>query len=149
VIFGDKQNCLDPADVLSVYVPDLLTKQGEEMRLPFFVNRDDNQRLNYTWQVLEAPSGATGGVKNPAGETMLSGHEALYDNGKPASFRPQASGRYRFQVTVSTVGADPVTHEVGSSANHIVTITADGGSGGGCTVGGVGSSRAATAWLVL
>jgi hypothetical protein len=150
VVFGNQEQCLDPASVLKVYVPELLVEVGQQVRLPFFVNRDEGQQFTYEWRILESPSGSGVRVQNPTGETALNkAFESLYEDAIP-TLKADRGGDYSLEVTVTTKGADPVTREVGATAKYVVDIHANSGdSAGGCSVHRGASDGALFAGLML
>jgi MYXO-CTERM domain-containing protein len=137
VVFGDEANCLDPLGVLSVYAPPLLVETGVAVRLPFFVNRED-QALEYQWTVVSSPSGSGAAVDNARGESASAvNHEYVYDSASIATFVADQPGTYQIKIHVTTAGADAVTGEVGASAEYTFELIANGeptGSSGGCAV---------------
>jgi len=144
VVFGDEDNCLNPEAELAVYVPALVAYTGHSFRLPFFVNRTD-QPLEYRWVVVSAPTGSSATVANAMGEIENTvSHEAVYNS--PVTFEPDEPGKYEIEISVTTIGADQVTGEVGARADYIMTLFAKDESGGGCSVGGTGS---APLWLLV
>jgi len=147
VVFGDEDNCLDPAAQLAVYVPALLAYTDTPFRVPFFVNRTD-QPLEYRWIVTDAPTGSSATVSNAQGEVYNTvNHEAVYDPTKPVIFEPDEPGMYAVTVSVTTIGADNVTGEVEARADYTMTLLVNGASSGGCSVGDAGSG-AAPLWLL-
>ncbi len=149
VVFGDQANCLDPEASLQVYAPALLAYTGTPVRLPFFVNRDD-AALEYTWIVTGAPRGSSATVTHPMGEVSQTlSHEAVYADGLAASFEPDRPGYYEIKISVTTVGPDPVTGEVGARAEYVMGLSVDGAPGGGCSASPGGQSGAAPLWLLL
>ena len=144
VVMGDNSNCLDPDAELQVYAPRLLAKTGEGFRVPFFVNRDD-QQLQYSWIVQSAPDGSRATVSNPRGEVEKSiDYEYIYGEDSVSEFVADYPGEYTLLVHVTTVGADNVTSRIEAEAEHEMTIIADGdivrlaSDSGSCSVASVG-----------
>ncbi|MEM1414341.1 MAG: thrombospondin type 3 repeat-containing protein [Myxococcota bacterium] len=140
VPFGDRGNCLDPEAALQAFMPSLITQVGEDFRLPVFANRDGVE-LTYTFQVVEAPRGSSATVRNPTGSLFPAvDFEFDYLPGEVATFRPDLEGYYEVEVTVTTVGPDPVTNEVNAVAQFKMGVSAEGGeSSNGCAAGGAGA----------
>jgi len=129
VVFGDYANCLDPQRELKVYVPSLLVGVNQRIRLPFFVNRDD-QKLTYEWSVIKAPPGSNATVVAARG-TVDSSVEYEYDypEGAEASFKPDRKGDYFLQVKV-TAPVDSLTQEMDVSVTHTSALYVEGDSSG-------------------
>ncbi len=147
VVFGDEENCLDPADSLSVYVPALLAYTSTPFRLPFFVNRTEAQELEYRWIVVSAPTGSSATVTNSQGQAHPSAvHEVIYADGIPVTFNLDEPGVYEIKIAIETIGADIITGLVNARAEYVMTVVVDGSSEGGCSVGHSGSTPL---WLLL
>ncbi len=145
VVNNDETNCLDPNVTFKVYSPTALVKTGEPVRLRLFANRQ-NAAIRYTWIVKERPSGSTATVQNPQGTVRLSTpYEYHYLKGNVATFTADEPGVYQVQLTGNLVFPDSVNPNFPRSHTYVVTITAEGGSMGGCSVAGSG----ANAGLVL
>lgn len=129
VVFGDYNNCLDPEDYLTVYVPSLLVGVNQLIRLPFFVNRDD-QKLSYEWSVVEAPNGSNATVVAARGTVDSSiRYEYLYPEDAVASFRPDREGEYALRITV-TASVDALTREIDVSDTFESKLVVQGHSAG-------------------
>ena len=144
VPFGDRANCLDPEAALQAFMPSLIAAVGEDFRLPVFANREGVE-LSYSFQVTEAPRGSSATVRNPQGTLMPAvDYEYDYLPGEIASFRPDVTGFYEIEVTVTTVGTDPVTLQENARAVFKMGVSAEGGErSNGCAAGGAG-----TGWLL-
>ncbi|MBN1656639.1 MAG: thrombospondin type 3 repeat-containing protein [Deltaproteobacteria bacterium] len=125
VVFGDYNNCLDPEDFLTVYVPTLLVNVDKLIRLPFFVNRN-NQRLTYEWSVVEAPNGSSATVVAARGTVDSSiRYEYLYPKDEVASFKPDRVGEYELRITV-TAPVDALTQEMNVSDTFVGKLVVQG-----------------------
>lgn len=141
-VLGNVSECLDPQADLDVYVPNLLARTGTPVRLPIFVNRD-NQAANYQWHVLSAPSGSRATVANGQGSVReAAAFEYLYESGTEPTFNPDRAGRYELQLVLITDGEDNVQGTIDAQALHTVEIWATGRPrSGSCSVSAPGSSR--------
>jgi len=148
VVDNDQTNCLDPNMTFKVFSPNALIKTGEPVRLRLFANRQ-NAAIKYTWIVKERPSGSSATVENPQGTVRLSTpFEYHYLKGNAASFAADAPGVYKVQLNGDLVFADTVNASFPKSHSYVVTITAEGGSTGGCSVAG-SSANAGLALMLL
>jgi hypothetical protein len=128
VVFGDLANCLDPLEDLKVYSPSLIVETGVEIPLKLFANRE-NQEMEYSWRVIQAPTGASLAVANSRGTVNKSTpFEYHYEEGLEAVFSPDVEGEYLIEVTVTTVGADVETGEVGATSTFTSRLVAQGGA---------------------
>jgi hypothetical protein len=127
VVLGDTENCLDPEKSLKVYSPSFLTDTGRGVRLGLFANRDQ-QEMEYSWRIVKAPEGASRAVDHARGVVGEStSYEYHYDEGLEAFFVPTVPGEYEIEVTVTTVGADQTTGEVGATSTFTSRLVAQGG----------------------
>jgi MYXO-CTERM domain-containing protein len=148
VVDGDQANCLDPKVTFRVYSPDTKVKTGEPLRLRLFANRE-NTAIHYTWIVKQLPSGSSATVANPQGTVRLSTpFEYHYNKGNVASFTADEPGTYKIQLNGDLVFTDAVNANFPKSNSYVVTITAEGGSTGGCSVAG-GSANAGLALVLM
>jgi MYXO-CTERM domain-containing protein len=148
VVNNDETNCLDPNLTFKVYSPSALVKTGESVRLRLFANRQ-NAAIRYTWIVKERPGGSTATVENPQGTVRLSTpFEYHYLKGNVASFTADEPGVYKVQLSGDLVFPDTVNANFPRSHTYVVTITAEGGSTGGCSVAG-GSANAGLVLVLL
>lgn len=139
VVFGDDDNCLDPQAELQAYAPNLLTQAGAQIRLPLFVNRED-QPLNYVWTIIAAPNNSGARIDNPIGSSRASqAHEYIYDAGTTVTFTPDQGGEYTIRLQVTTDGPDVVTSQFEANDTHEFTIVANGE---GTSSGAAGCSAA-------
>lgn len=157
VVLGDQENCLDPEGELQVYAPPLLASVASPFRLPFFVNREQ-QELEYQWTVVSAPNGSSATVANSKGVLGTSReYEYIYGQDTIATFQPDRAGEYELRISVKTVGADVVTRRIDARADHTVRIIADGegatvpggDTGGACSVATPGRSGGASEGAAL
>lgn len=149
VVDGDEKNCLDRTTAFQVYAPSMKVKTGEAFRLRLFANRE-NTALRYTWTVVERPGASTATVENPRGSVRLSSpHEYFYLKNNVATFTADEPGTYKIKVQGELVFADQVNPDFPRASSYVMTVTADGGSTGGCSVGGHGSSAGLGLLLAL
>jgi hypothetical protein len=151
VVFGDYNNCLDPQDFLKVYVPSLLVNVDQRVRLPFFVNRD-NQKLAYEWIVSKAPNGSKATVVAARGTVDSSvKYEYVYPKDAIASFKPDLAGEYTLKVTVKA-SVDALTKETNVSNTFESKLVVDGkttGSKAGVSCSVIpGIQHGASTWLI-
>ena len=126
VVYGDKENCLDPQENLQVYTPSFLVTTGDSTRLRLFANRE-SQELEYSWRVISAPKGASVAVSNATGVVSDSEpFEYRYVEGREPMFTPEVAGEYIIEISVTTVGADSQTNEVNASATFTARLVAEG-----------------------
>ena len=134
-VFGDSENCLDPAGPLAVYSPSVLTNTGDATRLRLFANRE-NQAMRYTWTIVSAPNGASASIGSATGAVETSSpYEYRYPDGGDVTFAPDVAGDYVISLTVESVYEDGETSEVGSTATYEMRLRAEGGAqgdAGGC-----------------
>ena len=126
VVFGDQENCLDPQESLKVYTPSFLVATGSDVRLRLFANRE-NQEMEYSWRIVDAPKGASLAVANARGIVSASSpYEYRYEDSREPVFKPSAAGEYTIEVTVTTVGADNETGEVNASSTFTARLVSQG-----------------------
>ena len=136
VVGGDEKNCLDPNVTFKVYSPGGLIRTGEAVRLRLFANRQ-NAAIRYKWIVEGRPSASTATVTNPQGTVRVSTpYEYHYLKGNVATFTADEPGEYKIRVTAELVFADTVNANFPRSYSYVTTVTAEGDSMGGCSVGG-------------
>ena len=153
VVFGDEDNCLDPADAFGVYTPSLLARTGDEVRLRLFANRE-NAALRYSWSLVEAPTGSSAVVRSPYGSVRLSTpYEYHYVQNHVPTLVPDLAGRYVVRVEVTQVWEDQISGQGGLSAEAFATfeVTGDpiGGAAAGCSASPGAPATGAVAFLLL
>jgi|TARA_Y100000287_G_scaffold131596_1_gene106716 hypothetical protein len=133
VVYGDKENCLDPSAPLKVYSPGISLELGEEVRFRLFQNRE-NQPTRYTWSITSRPSQSRATITNPAGSTDSS---SMYRYRMPEepTFTPDKPGIYWITVKAESLFEDAVTNEVETTAQHTFTLSVQGEvkSASGCS----------------
>jgi hypothetical protein len=151
VVFGDYTNCLDPNATMKVYVPSLLVEVNQRIRLPFFVNRD-NQKLTYEWRVVKAPRGSSATVRAARGIVDSSvKYEYVYPEDGVASIKTDIAGKYSIQIKV-TAPVDQLGGEINVSATTESVLVVEGENGSGeaaasCSVVD-GVHHSASLWLL-
>ena len=136
VVNNDATNCLDPVSTFNVYSPSSLIKTGEPLRLRLFANRK-NAAIRYKWIVEKRPEGSKATVENPQGTVRLSSpFEYHYIKGNVASFTADEPGEYKVQLVGELVFPDTVNSNFPKQHTYVASITAEGDSTGGCSVGG-------------
>jgi len=150
VVMGDKDNCLDPTDVFTIYSPALPTIEDEEdimtgdkVRLRLFANRY-NKPLRYSWTIVDAPSGSSAHINNPSGAASVSTpFEYHYQKDTSVSFTPDMPGTYTIKVSAELAITDEVTNEKGARSEAISIIEVGGNplENGNCSVSNVGSKN--------
>ncbi|MEZ4466791.1 MAG: thrombospondin type 3 repeat-containing protein [bacterium] len=136
-VFGDQQNCLDPAAPFAVYSPNLLVQTGESVRLRLFANRE-NQAMRFVWTVESAPKGAHGSVAGARGAvTESTPFEYRYAEDATPTFVPDRPGSYILRVHATSLFEDAVSREVEATASWTARLEGLGRGGGhraeGCT----------------
>jgi len=148
VVNGDTANCLDPNLTFHVFSPTTRVNTGEPTRLRLFANRQ-NAAIQYSWIVVKRPAGSDATVSNPQGTVRVSTpYEYHYLSNKVATFEADEPGEYQIKVVASLVFADTVNATFPRSNEYTVTVTADGDSMGGCSVGGGASGLGLTTLLL-
>ncbi len=135
-VFGDVQNCLDPAAALRVYTPNLIVKTGEPVRLRLFANRID-QAMRYTWTIKRAPGGSSATVSNAKGAVAESvPYEYVYRTGAEAMFTPDEPGEYTITLHTESVFEDEMSRELNEVATWEAKLVSEGEaqSDSGCSV---------------
>jgi hypothetical protein len=128
VVFGDTANCLDPEAYLQVYTPSLLVQTGEDIRLRLFANRE-NQELDFSWRIVQAPKGASMAIENATGVVSKSTpFEYNYAEGEEPVFMAEEPGEYEIEVSIITRGADLQTSELNAKSVFKARIVAQGAS---------------------
>ena len=111
---------------------------ADPMRLRLFANRQ-NRAIEYTWTVVDRPSGSTATVEAPRGVVNASStYEYFYLKGTVARFTPDEPGTYQLKVTAKLMFADTVNVAWPTESSYVMTITAEGDSASGCAVAGSG-----------
>ena len=140
VVFGDKDNCLDPTDPFTVYLPDAAADTGDTIRLRLFANQS-NQALDYSFTVIDAPRGSSATVDNGTGAASQSTpFEYHYLEGREVLFTPDKPGTYTIQVTTTLVHEDPVTGQAGVVETATMSLDVSGEAvpaGCACSSGGL------------
>jgi hypothetical protein len=135
VVDGDEKNCLDPFDTFQVYSPLTRVRTGEAFRLRLFANRQ-NAPIQYKWIVQSRPGGSNATVKNPLGTVRVSTpYEYHYLKNNVARFTADQPGEYKIKLSAKLVFPDTVNANFPQDSSYLVTITADGDSAGGCSMG--------------
>ena len=110
VVFGDKENCLDPNSVAKVYSPGIILNTGDSAVLRIFSNRPDLS-ASYTWSVKSRVVGSRDTVHNPIGNSSQSSlFEHIVDN-RP-TFSPKFPGEYIFNISVEFSNGEVAQHDV-------------------------------------
>ena len=125
VVYGDEENCLDPAAEFRVYSPNISVVTGETVRLRLFSNKA-LEPVYYTWAVKSRPSGSRVTVVNPEGSARdTSLYEYVLDT-RP-SFVPDVPGKYTLVVSVESMLSD---HQPGLGwiYQHEITLSVGGKS---------------------
>jgi len=144
---GDSMNCLDPTSTFKVYSPGGLVKTGDPIRLRLFANRK-NAGITYKWIVEKRPASSSATVQNPEGTVRTSSpYEYHYLKGNVATFVADQPGEYQVKLVGKLVFPDTVNSNWNREDAYVMTITAEGDSTGGCSVGGTGANL--TMGLVL
>jgi hypothetical protein len=126
VVLGDTDHCLDSQSTLQAYSPSFLVSTGSDVRLRLFANRE-NQKLEYSWTIVSAPSQAQRAIQNAKGQVEQSSpYEYRYASGQEVSFMPTHPGEYVISLTITTTGADAVTSEIKASSTFQSRIVAQG-----------------------
>jgi hypothetical protein len=151
VVFGDFLNCLDPETELKVHAPNLLVKVDERVRLPFFVNRE-NQAISYEWRVIDAPAGSNATISSARGTVESSvRYEYVYPEKAVASFKPDRSGDYVLEIRIITP-VDSVTKRIDASTStkmNLVVQGEDGAIAGATCNVTIGSPRGASPCAIV
>jgi len=149
VVNGDEENCLDPTMAFQVYSPNMKVKTGEGVRLRLFANRS-NTAIRYTWTVVKRANGSTATVENPRGTVRMSSpYEYFYLKDNIARFTADEPGEYQIKIQAELVFADRVNANFPRQHSYVMTLTAEGESAGGCSVGGSASGTGLALLLAL
>ncbi len=136
VVNGDEKNCLDPTSPFAMYSPTTKVRTGEAARLRLFANRS-NVSIRYQWVVTKRPGGSNATVENPRGTVKLSSpYEYFYLKENVARFTADEPGTYEIKVTGELIFPDTVNPAWERTHSYVMTLTAEGESQGGCSVGG-------------
>lgn len=146
----DEKSCLDPSKTFQVYSPDTIVTTGNATRLRLFANRQ-HRAIDYTWRVVERPSGSTATVENPRGKvTTTSTYEYFYLKGNVARFNADMAGTYKIELSAKLAFSDSVNPQWPQQAEaYVVTVVAEGeDQTGGCAVAGNGNESLGLALML-
>ena len=102
----NQQKSYDPQESLKVYTPSFLVATGKDVRLRLFANRE-NQEMEYSWRIIDAPKGASLAVANARGVVSDSTpFEYRYEEAREPIFNPTVAGEYTIEVTVTGAAWD-------------------------------------------
>jgi hypothetical protein len=140
----DRTKCLNPQTVFQVVAaPRVKAKTSETIFLSVYANRKAIN-LNYQWNVIKAPGGASDTVKNPVGTaTCTDGYEckAIKEEKRP-TFIPSHPGEYTLALSADLETPDAIEPQVKHAVSEVI-ITVDGKAtdgSSGCQFSTAGSS---------
>lgn len=153
VVFGDSENCLDPADPFAVHSPSLRgVRTGDDVRVKLFANRT-NAAITYTWSVTQAPAGSSAVINHASGTVNHSDpYEYQYSEESEPLFVPDKPGTYTIRVVATMEGTDAVTGSPNPEAEAYATVVVKGASlddGSGCSVVNPGAGRSGAGSLLV
>lgn len=126
VVYGDKENCLDPNAAFRVYSPNVSLSLGETVKFQLFANRE-NQPGYYTWSIKKRPEGSRATISKSVGHSLDSSMYRYILMQQP-SFKPDEPGDYEITLQVEPLFEDGVTSEVDVTAQHTFRLSVDGQS---------------------
>lgn len=156
VVFGDKDNCLDPTALFKIHTPSLLANTGEDVKIRLFANRE-NQAMHYSYRIVSAPEGSTANLKNASGTVAKSTpYEYNFELDQRPSFVPDMKGTYEIEITAETVFEDAISGKVNEVATTTMTLEAEGedqpsssSSDSGCSQISADANRGVTGGALL
>ena len=143
-VYGNKADCLDPTDPFTIYTPNLKGGEtGGDILLRLFSNRE-NQKIKYTWTIVDAPDHSSATINNPAGESAKSTvYECDYPEDSAVYLVPDQPGTYKIKVVAELESEDTVTGKTGAKAEAFSYVNVKGEpiEDATCSVSSVGTSR--------
>ena len=110
VVFGDTENCLDPASIPQIYSPNVTVNTGDTVRLRLFSNRPEWSG-KYTWTVRDRMSGSRDTVRKSIGVTEGASVFEHIVSVHP-TFSPKIPGQYVLSVSVEFENGENVSRDV-------------------------------------